>query len=281
MATETQMIEERVALTLHADGVAEVRLARPDKMNALDSAMFRAIIEAGARLAGLTSLRAVVLSGEGRAFCAGLDMGSMQELGSGGGGSTSAPGRSLLERAHGIANNAQQVAMAWRNLPVPVIAALHGVTLGGGLQVALGADMRLIAPECRLSIMEIKWGLVPDMAGMVTVRGLVRPDVLRELVLTGRVVSGEEAAAIGLATRVAADPLAEALALARQIAGKSPDAVRAAKRLLNLAQEADAAEILVAESQEQERLMGNPNQMEAVRANLEKREPNFRDPQAA
>jgi enoyl-CoA hydratase/carnithine racemase len=129
--------------------------------------------------------------------------------------------------------------------------------------------------------MEIKWGLVPDMAGMVTMRGLVRPDILRELVLTGRIVSGEEAIGLGLATRLAADPLAEALKLAREIAAKSPDGVRAAKRLLNLAQAGDAAEVLMAESVEQERLIGSPNQMEAVRPNLEKRQPLFRDPQDA
>jgi enoyl-CoA hydratase/carnithine racemase len=185
----------------------------------------------------------------------------------------------LTKRTHGISNAAQQVAMIWRQLPVPVIAAVHGVAFGGGLQVAMGADLRFVAPDARLSVMEIKWGLVPDMAGMVTMRGLVRPDILRELVLTGRIVSGEDAVGLGLATRLAADPLAEALKLAQEIAARSPDAVRAAKRLLNLAQKADAADMLMAESVEQARLIGSPNQVEAVRANLEKRQPLFRDPQ--
>ena len=272
-------MEDRIALTLHDDGVAEVRLNRPDKMNALDAAMFRAIVEAAERLRRMASLRAVVLSGEGRAFCAGLDMQSFQRMGSGArSASTASPdGAGLTERTYGISNAAQQVAMTWRQLPVPVIAAIHGVAFGGGLQIALGADLRFVAPDARLSVMEIKWGLVPDMAGMVTMRGLVRPDVLRELVLTGRIVSGEEAVQLGLATRLAADPLAEALSLAREIAAKSPDAVRAAKRLLNLAQAGEAADVLMAESFEQERLMGSPNQVEAVRANLEKRQPRFRD----
>ena len=276
-------MEDRIAMTLHDDGVADVRLNRPDKMNALDAAMFRAIVEAAERLRRMASLRAVVLSGEGRAFCAGLDMQSFQRMGFGGhSGSTASPdGAGLTKRTYGISNAAQQVAMTWRQLPVPVIAAIHGVAFGGGLQIALGADLRFVAPDARLSVMEIKWGLVPDMAGMVTMRGLVRPDVLRELVLTGRIVSGEEAVQLGLATRLAADPLAEALSLAREIAAKSPDAVRAAKRLLNLALAGAAADILMAESVEQERLIGSPNQVEAVRANLEKRQPRFGDPAGA
>jgi enoyl-CoA hydratase/carnithine racemase len=279
MTQEKIEIDERVAITFHTDGVADVRLNRPDKMNAIDSAMFGALIKAGTRLQDMRSLRAVVLSGEGRAFCAGLDMGSFQRMGEGKGAATSVPGgASITDRTYGLANAAQYAGLAWRNLPVPVIAALHGVAFGGGLQIALGADIRFIAPETKMSVMEMKWGLVPDMSGMLTMRGLIRDDIMRDLTYSGRVVMAEEAVQIGLATRIAANPHAEALSFARDLAGKSPHALRAGKRLLNLVQTASAAEILMAESIEQEKLIGSPNQAEAVRANLEKRAPNFADP---
>ena len=225
-------------------------------------------------------VRCVILTGSGRAFCAGLDMNSMVELAS----AADKPGlnqqlnpRNLHQRSHGLANAFQQVAWAWHELPVPVIAALHGVAYGGGLQIALGADIRLASADLKMSVMEIKWGIVPDMAGMVLMKGLVRADVIRELVFTGRTVSGVEAVQLGLVTQVSTDPLAEAKALARQIAGQSPDAVRAAKRLLNRAANEPAAEVLLAESLEQQRLIGRPNQMEAVRAGFERRQPDFRD----
>ena len=272
---------DRIAWTRHADGVVELQLARPDKMNALDPAMFDALIEAGERLQADTLARAVVIAGQGRAFCAGLDMQSFARMTDG----TRAPGdllgqgaagADLLVRTHGIANAAQQVAMVWREVPVPVIAAVHGVAFGGGLQVALGADIRLVAPDARMSVMEIKWGLVPDMGGMVLMRELVRADIVRELTYTGRIVGAEEAVRIGLATRLAQDPLAEALQLASDIASKNPDAIRAAKRLLNAAAHLDAAELLMRESVEQKALIGSPNQVEAVRSTLEKRPPNYR-----
>jgi enoyl-CoA hydratase/carnithine racemase len=158
-----------------------------------------------------------------------------------------------------------------------VIAAVHGVAFGGGCQLALGCDLRFIAADARMSVMEIKWGLVPDMAGMVLMRGLVRDDVARELTWSGRQVLGEEAVALGLATRVCADPRAEALTLAREIATRSPDAIRGGKRLLDLMREADQHAILLAESKEQGALIGSPNQVEAVMANLQKREPTFVD----
>jgi enoyl-CoA hydratase/carnithine racemase len=171
--------------------------------------------------------------------------------------------------------------MVWREVPVPVIAAVHGVAFGGGLQVALGADLRLVAPGTKMSVMEIKWGLVPDMGGMVLMRELARNDVVRELTFTGRIFSGEEAVAIGFATRLATNPLAEALEMAREIAQKSPDAIRAGKRLLNAAMGHSAADLLLAESVEQKALIGSANQTEAVRANIEKRAPRFSDPQLA
>jgi enoyl-CoA hydratase/carnithine racemase len=259
------------------DGVADVRLVRTDKMNALDNAMFEALIQTGERLKGEAGIRAVVLSGEGRAFCAGLDMGNFQAMASGerqGGKGTAGP---LLtpKRTPGGSNRAQHAVMVWREIPVPVIAAVHGVAFGGGFQLALAPDMRFVAHDTKMSVMEIKWGLVPDMAGMVLMRGLVRDDVARDLTFSGRIFTGEEALAMGLATRVSEHPLAEALAFARDVAGRNPHAIRAAKRLLNLAAEGDQREILLEESREQAALIGSPNQVEAVTANLQKRAPNF------
>ena len=262
-------------LQVDIDGqVAWVTMNRPARLNALDPALIAALNDFFGGLTARSPARVVVLRGEGRAFCAGLDMGRFEKINAGTDGGI----RDLRPRTHGIANSAQQVAWGWRQLPVPVIAAVHGVAFGGGLQLALGADIRLIAPDARMSVMEIKWGLVPDMAGVVLMRGLVRDDVVRELTYTGRVVQGEEAVRVGLATRVCADPLADAMALAAEMAQRSPDALKAGKRLFNRAAalESDAA-LLQAESDEQARLMGSPNQVEAVRANLEKRAPRFAD----
>lgn len=260
------MTEPRISIAM-ADGIADVRLTRADKMNALDTAMFDAIAGAIDRLAGESGLRAVVLSGEGRAFCAGLDMASMAAGGSG----------LSATRTHGIANRPQHVAWGWRALPVPVIAAVHGIAFGGGLQIASGADVVIVHPDTRMSVMELKWGIVPDMAGWALWRGRVREDVLRELTYTAQEFDGSTAVAHGFATRAATDPLGEALALARTIAGRNPHAIRAAKRLANLSADADPAAILVAETDEQVRLIGSPNMFEAVRANAEKRAPHFAD----
>ena len=267
------MSQERVRITLD-HGVADVALTRADKMNALDPAMFDALLDALARLQATPGLRAVVLHGEGKAFCAGLDMGSMAGIAS---GQQTSDMADLAQRTHGMANRFQQVCWGWRELPVPVIAAVQGVAYGGGLQLALGADIRLVTEDARLSIMEIKWGLVPDMAGCALLSPLVRGDHLRELVYTGRVVAGPEAAALGLATRVSAAPLEEARHLARQIAASSPHAIRAAKRLMQLSETAPPREVLLAEAREQQALLGSPNQAEAVRAGLEKRAAAFSD----
>jgi enoyl-CoA hydratase/carnithine racemase len=268
-------MEERVSISI-SDGIADVRLVRADKMNALDAAMFDALVAATERLNREKSLRAVVLSGEGRAFCAGLDMGRFAAMKEGGNGIVGGEKRDLSIRTHGLANFPQQAVWGWRQLPVPVIAAVQGVAFGGGFQLALGADMRLLAPDARMSIMEIKWGLVPDMAGTPILASLVRDDILRELTFTGRIFSAQEAHAYGLATRICDDPRAAALELAREIAGKSPDAIRAAKRLLNKLS-VDPGPALLAESVEQQKLLGSPNQTEAVRANIEKRAPRFGD----
>ncbi len=257
-------------------GVADVRLVRTDKMNALDDAMFSALIETGERLAQDKSVRAVVLSGEGRAFCAGLDMGNFAKMASGErkGGTDNVVNTS---RTKAGANRAQQAVYVWREMPVPVIAAVHGVAFGGGFQLTLGADMRFVTADVKLSVLEIKWGLIPDMAGLVLLRQLIRDDVARELTYSGRVFTGEEALKLGLATRVCADPRAEALAFAADIAAKNPHAIRAGKRLFNLAAEADAKTVFKAETDEQVALIGSKNQIEAIMANMEKRAPNFTD----
>ena len=266
-------MEQRVSISI-SDGIADVRLVRADKMNALDAAMFEAMVAATERLAHEKTVRAVVLSGRG-AFCAGLDMGrfaAMKE--SGGNGVAGGEKRDLSARTHGLANFPQQAVWGWRQLPVPVIAAIQGVAFGGGFQLALGADMRFLTPDARMSIMEIKWGLVPDMAGTPILTSLVRDDILRELTYTGRIFSAQEAMSYGLATRICDDPLAAAFEVAREIAGKSPDAIRAAKRMLNNLS-VDPGPALLAESVEQQKLLGSPNQTEAVRANMEKRAPRF------
>jgi len=266
--------QERVRVTVDDRGVAEVAMVRADKLNAIDAAMFKGLIGAIGQLRNDKRVRAVVVHGEGKAFCAGLDTGRFQEMGS---GQTSGTLGDILARTYGLANGPQQVAWGWRELPVPVIAAVHGAAFGGGLQIALGADIRFVHPDAQLAVMEIKWGLVPDMAGCVLLTELARPDVARELTFTGRIVSGTEAQALGLATHVSNNPLEEARALAALIASRSPDAIRAGKRLLNGASPVDAATVLMAESREQQRLIGSPNQREAARAGLEKRDPKFVD----
>lgn len=267
---EGTLFHERVRLRVR-DHVAEVALARPDKLNCLDLPMFRGIVAAGEAVAGTPGVRAVVLHGEGRSFCSGLDfMGLMA-------GGPEAQEELLAER-RGIANLAQRVAWVWQELRVPVIAALQGHVFGGGLQIAAGADIRLAHPEARLSVMEIKWGLIPDMGITRTLASFLRPDVLRELTWTGREVSGEEALSLGLVTRLASDPLAEARALARAIAGRSPHAVQAAKALLARAPALDDAEAFRLESELQRGILASPNQVEAAMASMQRRPPVFADP---
>ncbi len=268
--SETRL-SDRVVVSAPEGGVVRVRLARPDKMNALDPAMFDGLIAAAHHVRTLPDVRVVVMHGEGRGFCAGLDMGSFESMRAGSGANMA----NLLPREGTIANRAQQVAWLWRELPVPVLGALHGVAFGGGLQVALGADVRWCTADTKLSVLESKWGLVPDMAGMPLMRELLRSDVMRELTYTGRVLSGTEAQALGLVTHVSEDPLQEALAMAHEIAAKSPHAIQAGKRLLNQCFDATAAELLLQETHEQVALIGSPNQLEAVTAGLEKRPAQF------
>lgn len=269
-------MKNRVTITMLEDGVADVRLVRTDKMNALDNLMFAGIAEAIAQLKETKGLRVVVLSGEGRAFCAGLDLSSMAQPGDGKKEGEGATG-SLGSRSHGIANLAQYVAWGWRELPVPVIAAVHGVAFGGGFQIMSGADIRIIHPDTRCAIMEMKWGLVPDMAGFPLWRGNVRDDVIRELTYTNREFKGSEAHALGFATKLSDTPLEDAFWLAKVMAGKHPAAMRGAKRLCNAMADATDAELLALESAEQLKVIRTPNQIEAVMAEMQKRRPAFAD----
>ena len=261
---------DRISIDLADNGVAQVRFTRADKMNALDPEQFDRIIEAGEAVRNMAGLRAVVLSGEGRAFCAGLDVSSFNAAPDG-------ERKPITERTHGNANAFQEVAMTWRKCPVPVIAAVHGVCFGGGLQIASGADIRVVHPETRMAVMEMKWGLVPDMGGYALWRGLVRDDRLRELTYTNREFSGEEALDLGFATIVEDDPLARANRIAETIANKNPEAIRGAKRLFAVMQEEGEDAILMAESAEQGDIIRKPNQIEAVMAEMQKRTPNFSD----
>lgn len=261
---------ELVRITIE-NHVADVRLNRPDKYNALSPDMFEAIIEAGRAVAADKSIRAVVLSGRGKGFCAGLDFQGFVEMGKKG-------ALNLMDTSPGqVANNAQLPAMIWKQVPVPVIAALHGVAFGGGLQIALGADIRLAAPGTRLSVMEIKWGIIPDMSATQTLRDLVRIDVAKELAFSGRIVEAREAADLGLVTRVCDDPLKAAREMAAEFAARNPDAVAAAKHLFETAWHAPAQDGLKLEETLQKSLMGTANQMEAAAANFEKRAPVFAD----
>jgi enoyl-CoA hydratase/carnithine racemase len=262
-----------VSVTLDG-GVADVRLNRPEKRNAIDPAMFSALVATGERLKTQRGLRAVVLSGEGPDFCAGLDFASFQAMRDGERTSLTAQ----LPPSAGPAQAAgQRAAYVWAELPVPVIAAVRGNALGGGLQITLGADIRIVRPDSRLSVLEVTWGIVPDMTGTQLLPELVGRDVAKELTYTGRIISGEEAVRIGLATRTAPDPLTAALLMAREIAGRSPHAIRAAKRLLDLAGRTDLASGFAAEQEEIRALIGSPNQVEAVTARFEKRAPVFVD----
>ncbi len=258
-------------------GVADVRLNRPDKYNSLSSEMWAAVNEAGESLKGDASLRAVVLSGNGPGFCAGLDTATIGAL-SGGSRPPGVEGSPLDTQAGRLGNFFQNAALSWREIPVPVIAAVHGVAYGAGFQIAMGADIRVAHPESRWSIMEIKWGLIPDVAISQTIRGVLREDVAKDLIFTGRVIGAEEAQSLGVVTRIADDPLADALESAQQIASKNPHAIRHGKKLIHEAWHAEPHEGLALEARLQRELLGSPNQIEAVKANLEKREPVFSDP---
>jgi len=270
-------MSDRVNVTITA-GVADVRMNRPDKRNALDGAMFQALADAGERLKTEHGVRAVVLSGEGMSFCAGLDFSSFQSMaGNDRQALTDEAGPGAMADGR-ITHLGQQVCWVWQEIPVPVIAAVHGHALGGGMQIALGADIRLVHPDAQLSVREVHWGLVPDMTGTMMLSGLVRADVAKELVFTARVFDGNEAYALGLATRLTDTPHDDAMQMAREIADRSPDAIRGAKALINRLYNEGAAQQFAEERKVIGSLIGGPNQIEAVMANFEKRSAVFADP---
>ncbi|NNC98751.1 MAG: crotonase/enoyl-CoA hydratase family protein [Gammaproteobacteria bacterium] len=270
-------MNERVSLSIEG-GIASVVLNRPEKMNALDHKMFEGLVQACLEIRSDKRVRVVVISGKGEAFCAGLDKQSFSKmLESKDDASQNVLTQKLATRTRGIANDVQYAVWAWRELEVPVIAAVHGVAVGGGFQIALAADMRYAAPETRFSIMEIKWGLVPDMSSTQLMRHLAGEDIVRELTYTGRIFQAEEARELGFVTRICDQPLAHAMEVAQQIAERNPQAIRACKRILNAANYVSEAEGLLMESREQDKIIGQPNQIEAVMAELQKRPPVFKD----
>lgn len=246
------------------DRVARVTLTRADKMNAITLEMLDEVIAAAHALRG-ADIGCVVLSGEGRAFCAGIDIASLASL------LGQDMDEVLVKRSHGARNRFQEFALAWRDLEVPVIAAIHGVCIGAGLQLALGADIRVASRDARLAVMEMKWGLVPDMGGMALLPHLVRSDVLRQLTYTAQMVGAAQAEAWGLVTELADDPVARAMELAHQISAQSPSAIKAAKRLIEVALTQDEAAALLAESAEQAALIGTPDQMAAIARGMAKK----------
>jgi enoyl-CoA hydratase/carnithine racemase len=267
----SEATEERVSVTL-ADGIVSVRMTRPDKRNAMDPAMMEALIAAGEQVKSMPGARAVVLSGDGASFCTGLDLGRMQSL------SSDSPSRETIPVAPlegEITHRGQQVCWVWQEVPVPVIAAVHGHALGGGLQLALAADIRVIHPDTQLSLREVYWGIVPDGTGSLTLGRLVRADVLKDLLFSARVFDGREAHELGLATQLSDTPLKDAETLARTYAERSPAAVRAAKTLANKLLYADAAGQFAEERRLIHSLAGGAEQAEAVRAHFEKRPPVF------
>ncbi|MEX0371366.1 MAG: crotonase/enoyl-CoA hydratase family protein [Tateyamaria sp.] len=263
-------MSDRVSVT-YDNHIAHVRLTRADKMNAVDQAMIDGIIAAGREVA-VSEARVCVLSGDGKGFCAGIDVGGLGAM------LGKDPNDLLMPRTHGegTTNQWQEVAMVWTRVPMPVIAAVHGVCFGAGLQLALGADMRIAAPDAKFAVMEMKWGIVPDMGGMVLLPRLVRSDVTRKLTYTAEPVSAAQAAAWGLVTEVADDPLGVAMDLAETLTLKSPTALRAAKALINFAETNDPEAVLLEESRVQAGLMGRPEQMEVVAAQIQKRTPVFK-----
>ncbi len=265
--------EDRVTISIE-DGIADVRMNRADKRNALDNAMFTSLAAVGDYLKTLSELRAVVLSGDGASFCAGLDFGSFQAMAQGSSGQGGSVNAGAMSDGR-ITHLAQQVCWVWQEVPVPVIAAVHGHALGGGMQIALGADIRIVHPDTQLSVREVHWGLIPDKTGTLMLSRLVRPDIVKDLVFSARVFSGAEGFELGVVTRLSKTPQADAMDLAQEIAGRSPDAVRGAKKLINLMANDGAAQQFAAEREVIGKLIGGANQVEAVMSHFEKRPPKF------
>jgi enoyl-CoA hydratase/carnithine racemase len=266
------------------DGVAEVRLNRPERRNAFNDDLFDGLLRVAAELRDDPAVRAIVLSGEGPVFCAGMDTSAFDAMRDAGADATWRPpdadaAAAAIIDIDGLAlGRGQRVVLAWASMPVPVIAAVHGAAVGLGLQLALGADIRIVTPDAILGAWEIRWGLAPDSGGTQLLQQLIGFDRALELCTTGRGVSGAEAQTMGLATTVAADPRAAAMELAGTIAGRSPDAVRSIVRLLRMGRARLAPEGLLAERAEMGRNVGSAEQREAVAAARAGRPPVFGPP---
>lgn len=269
------IFHDRVKVSVE-DHVALVTLDRAEKMNALDDQMLDGLIAAGQAVSQNPGVRSVVLTGDGRAFCAGLDMGSFTQM-AGEGGKNNFADYPLATRKFGISNRPQFAVWVWKQCRVPVVCAVHGSAFGGGFQLCLGADLRIVAPDTKLSIMEIKWGLIPDMAGTALMHELARGDIIRKLTYTGEIFSGAQALEYGFATETADQPLQRAIAIAKSIANHSPTAIRAAKAIFNRVGLMSDEDKLQQESTIQDGIMGAEHQTEAVLAAMEKRTAAFRD----
>lgn len=260
------------------NGVADLRLNRPDKLNAVDEAIMTGLHAAITDIHNDSNVRVVVISGNGKGFCSGLDFSNFGAMLS---GELTAEGvaDAYDELSPAGANQAQQLGWAWQELPVPVIAAVHGAALGAGLNIALGADIRIVHPETKMGFVEITFGLLPDMSATQSLRRLVGLDRCKDLIFTGRKFTGQQALEYGLATELSDDPLTTALEMAASIAKRNPDAVRKGKQLLNNSALVSVRDGLIEESNCSRSLMGTPNQLEAVMSTFEKRESQFTDRQ--
>ncbi len=250
-------------------GIATVTLNRPDKMNGLDLEMIDQLCATGKALRSDKSVRVVILRGAGPCFSAGLDFAKVMKQPSG-------IMRAFLRPIWKDRNAFQQCCWVWRELPVPVIAAIHGHCYGGGLQIALAADFRYASEDARLSVMEIRYGLIPDLTGTRTLSELVRMDVAKELSMTGRILPAAEAQELGLITRLVEDPYTEALATATQLTEKSPDALAGIKKVFHENWTADESAALGNERSIQARLLMGQNQRRALKAGMRKERPKFR-----
>lgn len=250
-------MSDRIELTIE-NQLAQVRLNRPEKLNALDLEMFQEIAQTQKTLAKNRDIRAVILSGAGDDFCSGLDVKSLMKDGSG--------MRKLLWKwLPWRANLAQQAGIGWRELQVPVIAAVHGRCWGGGMQIALGADFRIVRPDASLSVMEGKWGLIPDMGGTLGLRELTNRDQAMWLAMSAEEFSGKRALELGLATALTDDPAGVATELATALLERSPDAVAGVKRLYRNSWSGSTGSALARETIFQLRILSSGNQRIAAR----------------
>ena len=249
-------------------GVAQVRLNRPDKLNALTLDTLEDLVATARELSGDRTLRGVVIAGEGESFCAGLDFATVLK-------NPPRVARSFVPNPLRGTNLFQEACWAWRRVPVPVVAAVHGHCYGGGLQIALAADLRMTTPDAQWSVLEAKWGLVPDMSGIQALSQQVRMDVAKRLTMTGEVVSGERAVELGLASEVHHDPVAAATAFVEQVATRSPDAVAATKRLFGRTWSSSDRRTFARERVEQAKLLATRNTTIAREAAMKRVAPAF------